>query len=71
MTEKSIDITKMTIYPFLVNDIRIARTPEEVREWEEWMRNRVKVGGYDFSKSGAGIMTTSCCSGECDDCDFA
>lgn len=69
MAEKSLDITKMTIYPFVVDDIRIAQTPEEVREWENWMKNRVKAGGFDFPGNKVGLMTTSCCGGDCDDCD--
>ena len=70
MANKLGDPTKMTIYPFQVDDVRVPQTPDEIKEWEDWMKNRAKVAGFDVKNHKVGIMTTSCCGGTCDDCDF-
>jgi hypothetical protein len=70
VTDKASDLTKMTIYPFQADDIRVPNTPAEIAEWEDWMANRARVAGFDASRFKVGTRSTSCCGGTCDDCDF-
>lgn len=59
----------VSVFNFQVDEFKEVETPEEIREWEDLMRDQVRLAGFDFSKVDIGLRSTSCCGGRCDDCD--
>lgn len=58
-----------SVFSFQVDEFREAKTPEEIKEWEELMENQVRLVGFVRTNEPIGIRSTSCCGGRCDDCD--
>lgn len=61
-------VAGIKIFNFHVDEVKPATTPEEIAEWEEFMQSRVRMAGFDMSAFKGARLSTTCCSGTCDDC---
>lgn len=55
------------IFHFQPTEIRVLKTPEELKEWERMMKEDVGLKGQIVSPTGS--CTESVCGGRKDDCD--
>lgn len=59
----------VSVFNFQVDEFRKVETPEQIKEWEELMRDQVRLAGFNLENVEIGLRSTSCCGGRCDDCD--